>query len=388
MVYALDMLERAGLLRQIRKALGRSPVVALLGPRQSGKTTLAREIVPPDSENYFDLEDPMGLARLEQPKSALEVLSKIVVIDEIQRKTDLFPILRVLADRKPSQARFLILGSASPELLKGSSETLAGRLETIPISGFTLQEVGPAKMERHWLRGGFPVSFLARSDSDSFAWRKNFVQTILERDLPMLGVQFPSPMLFRFWSMLSHYHGQTWNGAEMARSLGVSEPTIKRYVDFLEGLYLIRQLKPWHSNLGKRLVKSPKMYIRDSGLLHFLFGISNRRSLFLHPKMGASWEGYLLEEVLKTIPHEDAFFWATHNRAEMDLVLLQKGRLIGFECKRTDAPGITPSIRNAMKDLGLEKVFIISRGEKMISLAERITVLPIQLLQKTRLAGL
>lgn len=376
------MLQRIGLLRQIHKALKRSPIVALLGPRQTGKTTLARQIVPPDSENYFDLEDPMGLARLNQPKSALEVLTKTIVIDEIQRKIDLFPILRVLCDRRPLKARFLILGSASPELLHHSSETLAGRIETIPISGFSLQEVGYNKLDKHWLRGGFPISYLARTDTDSIVWRKNFVQTILERDLPMLGVQFPAPMLFRFWSMLSHYHGQTWNGADIARSLDVSEPTVKRYAEFLEGLYLIRQLKPWHSNLGKRLVKSPKMFIRDSGLLHFFLGVPDRRHLLLHPKMGASWEGYVLEEVLKTIPHEDAFFWATHNRAEIDLVLLQGGRLIGFECKHTDSPKITSSIRHAIADLRLEKVFIISRREKTVSLEKKIIVVPIHLIQE------
>lgn len=386
MVYSWVMLKRTDLFRHIGKALTRSPVVALLGPRQTGKTTLARQIVSSDSENYFDLEDPMGLARLDQPKGALEALTKTIVIDEIQRKSDLFPILRVLADRRPLKARFLILGSASPELLRNSSETLAGRLETIHVSGFSLREVGSAKLERHWLRGGFPLSFLARTDADSLAWRKNFVQTILERDLPMLGSQFPAPMLFRLWSMLSHYHGQTWNGAEIARSLDVSEPTVRRYVEFLEGLYLVRQLKPWHSNLGKRLVKSPKIYIRDTGILHYFFGIANWRHLLLHPKMGASWEGYVIEEILKMVPHDDAFFWATHNRAEIDLVLLRKGKLVGFECKRTDAPKITPSIRNAMNDLGLKEVFIISGGERITSLEKGITVVPIQLLSTAILA--
>lgn len=325
----------------------------------------------------------MSLARLDHPKTSLETLTKVIVIDEIQRKTDLFPLLRVLADRRPLKARFLILGSASPELLRTSSETLAGRMETIPISGFSLCEVGPQKLERHWLRGGFPTSFLARSDADSLAWRKQFVQTILERDLPLLGVHFPTPLLFRLWGMLSHYHGQTWNGAEIARSLDVSEPTIKRYVAFLEGLYLVRQLKPWHANLGKRLVKSPKMFIRDSGILHYFLGITNRQNLALHPKMGASWEGYVIEEILKTIPHDDAFFWATHNRAEIDLALLQRGRLIGFECKRTDAPRITPSISIAMHDMGLAGVFVITRGEKVLPLGKRIIAVPVQFLEKT-----
>lgn len=369
------MLQRRYLLNLIRTALKRSPVVALLGPRQSGKTTLAKQFVPSDSPNYFDLEDPASLARLDQPKTTLESLATLVVIDEIQRKKDLFPVLRVLADRRPIKTRFLILGSASPDLQTHSSETLAGRIETISVSGFALTEVGEKNRDRHWLRGGFPVSYLAKTEADSMAWRKNFVQTILERDLPLLGVRFPSPMLFRLWGMLAHYHGQTWNGAEIAKSLGVSEPTVKRYVEFLEGLYLVRQLNPWHSNMGKRLVKSPKIYIRDSGILHYFLGIANRRDLLLHPKIGASWEGYAIEEILKTVSHEDAFFWATQNQAEVDLVLMRKGKLIGVECKRTDAPRVTPSIRNGMKDLKLQHVWIIHPGKKPISLDKNVTAI-------------
>lgn len=377
------MLKRKHLLNLTQTALKRSPVVALLGPRQTGKTTLARQFVPSDSEKYFDLEDPASLGRLDHPKTALEPLDGLVVIDEIQRKPDLFPILRVLADRRPVKTRFLILGSASPDLRRHSSETLAGRMETISVGGFSLTEVGEKNLDRHWLRGAFPVSYLAKTEADSVAWRKNFVQTILERDLPLLGVRFPSPMLFRLWGMLAHYHGQTWNGAEIAKSLGISEPTVKRYVEFLEGLYLVRQLNPWHSNMGKRMVKSPKLYIRDSGILHYFLGIASGRELLLHPKLGASWEGYAIEEILKTVPHEDAFFWATQNKAEIDLVLLRKGKLIGIECKRTDAPRITPSIRNAIDDLELHHVWIIHPGKTSFNLAKNVTVVSLQhLLEK------
>lgn len=369
------MLKRPRLTNLIDKALKRSPVIALLGPRQSGKTTLARNFVQVDSPNYFDMEDPASLARLEHPKTALEHLEGLVVIDEIQRKPDLFPILRVLADRRPVKTRFLILGSASPDLHRHSSETLAGRMETILASGFSLTEVGEKNILRHWLRGTFPVSYLAKTNEDSVSWRKNFVQTILERDLPLLGVRFPSPMLFRLWGMLAHYHGQTWNGAEIAKSLGISEPTVKRYVEFLEGLYLVRQLNPWHSNMGKRLVKSPKIYLRDSGILHYFLGIITRGDLLLHPKMGASWEGYAIEEILKMAHHEDAFFWATQNRAEMDLILMRKGRLVGIECKQTDTPKVTPSIRNAIADLDLEHVWILHPSKSSFELAKNVTVL-------------
>lgn len=369
------MIKRAYLQSLVRTALKRSPIVALLGPRQSGKTTLARNFVPVDSANYFDLEDPASLARLDHPKTTLETLDPLIVIDEIQRKTDLFPILRVLADRRPIKTKFLILGSASPDLHRHSSETLAGRMETISVEGFALTEVKEKNLDHHWLKGAFPLSYLAKTDADSISWRKNFVKTILERDLPLLGVRFPSPMLFRLWGMLAHYHGQTWNGAEIAKSLAISEPSVKRYVEFLEGLYLVRQLNPWHSNMGKRLIKSPKIYIRDSGILHYFLGITSRRDLLLHPKMGASWEGYAIEEILKRAPHEDAFFWGTQNQAEIDLVLMLKGKLIGIECKRTDTPRVTPSIRNAIKDLNLHHVWVIHPSKTTVSLAKDVTAL-------------
>ena len=263
----------------IRSALNRSRVVALLGPRQCGKTTLAREFVPADSLNYFDLEDPSSLARLSEPEMALRPLKGLVVIDEIQRRPDLFPLLRVLADRKPMPARFLILGSAAPDLLKQSSETLAGRLETIPLEGLRLTDVGVIAQSKHWLRGGFPLSFTARTETDSITWRRQFLQTFLERDMPQFGVTIPSIALRRFWNMVAHYHGQIWNGAELARALAVNESTVRRYLDLMAGVFMIRQLPPWFENLGKRQVKAPKVYVRDSGLLHALLGIANHRDL-------------------------------------------------------------------------------------------------------------
>lgn len=361
----------------VRAALKRSRVVAILGPRQSGKTTLARQFVRPDSVNYFDLEDPQGLARLTQPDTALRPLKGLVVIDEIQRRPELFPLLRVFADRKPLPARFLILGSASPDLLKQSSETLAGRLETIPLEGFRLADLGAAAQSRHWLRGGFPPAFTARSAADSFAWRRQFVQTFLERDLPQLGVQIPAATLRRFWNMVAHYHGQIWNAAELARALAVNESTVRRYLDLMTGVFMVRQLTPWFENLGKRQVKAPKVYVRDSGLLHALLGLGSARELELHPKVGASWEGYAVEEILKALRPEEAYYWATHNGAEIDLVLFKKGRRLGFECKRADAPVLTPSMRIALADLKLDQLTVVYPGERRYALAKRVEVVPL-----------
>jgi predicted AAA+ superfamily ATPase len=371
---------RTKILEQIRQGLGRSRVVALLGPRQSGKTTLAREFVAPDSLNYFDLEDPISLARLDQPMTALAGLSGLVVIDEIQRRPDLFPILRVLSDRQPLPARFLILGSASPELARGTSESLAGRIETIQIGGFSLAEVGVNEQAQHWVRGGFPLSFLAASEDDSWAWRKNFIQTFLERDLLELGVRTPAATILRFWSMLAHYHGQVWNAAEPAQALGLSQPTVRRYLDLLEGVFMLRQLPPWHANLKKRQVRSPKMYFRDSGLLHYLLGVHNQLELESHPKRGASWEGYVIEEVLKAVAPDEAYFWATHNGAELDLLVLRDGRKLGVECKRVDAPRLTPSMVSAVSDLELERLTVIYPGDRAYPLAERVHVLPLKAL--------
>ncbi|MGH7375770.1 MAG: ATP-binding protein [Candidatus Rokuibacteriota bacterium] len=370
------MIARASHLAELRAALGRSRVVALIGPRQSGKTTLARQIVPASSLNYFDLEDSVSLARLAEPMTTLTPLRGTVVIDEIQRRPDLFPTLRVLADRRPVPARFLILGSASPELLRQSSETLAGRIEMLTLTGLSLGEVGVRVMDRHWRRGGFPRGFLALSDAASLTWRQQFIRTFLERDLPGLGISLPAEALLRFFTMVAHYHGGVWNAADPARSLGVSEPTVRRYLDLFTGLFLVRQLPAWHANLGKRQVKAPKVYIRDSGLLHALLGLTTTRDLLSHPKAGASWEGYVIEEVLAVVRPEGAYFWATHTGAELDLLLLKGGRRYGVEVKRQDAPRLTPSMRVALEDLDLTGLTVVYPGARRYALAERIEVVP------------
>ena len=371
------MITRTAILERIRAALARSPVVVLTGPRQCGKTTLARELLSEDSPSYFDLEDPLSLARLDQPKTALEPLQGLVVIDEVQRRPDLFPVLRVLADRRKQPARFLILGSASGDLLRQSSESLAGRMERIEIGGFTLAEVGPQAAAQLWRRGGFPLAFLARAEADSLAWRKQFIQTLLERDLPQWGVRVPAAALLRFWTMVAHYHGQTWNAAEPAQALGVSPSTTRRYLDLLTDALMVRQLPPWHANLAKRQVKSPKVYVRDSGLLHQLFGLGTEKALLSHPKLGASWEGFVIEQVLASEPHDEAYFWATHQGAEIDLVLRRGDRLLGIECKRADAPRLTPSIRIALDDLRLQRVAVIYPGSKRFALADRVEAVPL-----------
>jgi predicted AAA+ superfamily ATPase len=372
------MIKRAIILKRLDNALKRNRVVVLAGPRQCGKTTLARELLSEDSVNYFDLEDPAGLARLDEPMTALSPLRGLVVIDEVQRRPDLFPVLRVLADRRDNPARFLILGSASGDLLRQTSESLAGRMERVIIGGFSLRELG-AKAEQHlWLRGGFPLSYLASTDSDSGMWRKSFVQTLLERDFPQWGVRVPAVALQRFWTMLAHYHGQAWNAAEPARALGVSESTVRRYLDLLTDAYMIRQLQPYYANIRKRQVKSPKIYVRDSGLLHQLLGIGTHKALLSHPKAGASWEGFVIEQVLAGELFDEAFFWATHQGAEIDLVLRRGDEMMGVECKRNDTPRLTPSIRHALEDLGLKRVVVIYPGNKRFSLAEQVEAVPLK----------
>lgn len=377
MVYYLRVIDRKTDAELIRTALRRSRVVALLGPRQAGKTTLARRFVPARSTNYFDLEDPESLARLAEPATALRPLKGLVVIDEIQRHPNLFPLLRTLADRKPLPARFLILGSASPDLLRQSSETLAGRIETVQLEGFRLHDLGPNAQDRLWLRGGFPLAYLPRREADSLAWRRQFLQTFLERDVPQLGFEIPAVALRRFWHMLAHYHAQIWNGSELARALAVSEKTVRRYLDLLTGVFMLRQLPPWHENLGKRQVKAPKVYVRDSGLLHALLGIPDRRALELHPKLGASWEGFAIEEVLKACNPDEAYFWATHQGAELDLLMFISGRRIGVECKRVDAPALTPSMRIALHDLKLDRLIVVYPGTRGFTLADRIEAIPL-----------
>src|SRR5271154_5696675 len=371
------MIERKSDLELVRVALKRSRVAALLGPRQCGKTTLAREFVASDSLNYFDLEDPQSLARLSEPDTALRPLKRLVVIDEVQRRPDLFPLLRVLADRRPLPARFLILGSAAPDLLRQSSESLAGRIETVPLEGFRLSDLGAAAQGRHWLRGGFPLAYTPRTETASMTWRRQFLQTFLERDLPQLGITIPALALRRFWNMVAHYHAQIWNAAELARALSVNEATVRRYLDLMADVFMLRQLPPWFENLGKRQVKAPKVYVRDSGLLHALLGIANRRDLEFHPKVGASWEGYAVEEVLKSFRPDEAYYWATHNGAELDLLLFKDGRRIGVECKRADAPVLSPSMRIAVNDLKLDRLCVLYPGDKAYSLAKKVDVIPL-----------
>lgn len=376
------MIKRTQLTQKISDSLKRSRVVALVGPRQVGKTTLARQFVSIDSENYFDLEDPVSLSRLDQPMTALRDLIGLIVIDEIQRKPDLFPILRVLSDRVPLPSRFLILGSASPNWMRDSSDSLAGRIEVIEINGFSLNEVGNDHLRSHWLRGGFPLSYLARNEKESNIWKANFTRTLLERDLPQWGIRIPSGALLRFWKMIAHYHGQTWNAAEPAKSLGISQPTARNYLDILEGIFMLRVLQPWHANLAKRQVKSPKIYFRDSGILHHLLGIRTWKDLQENPKLGSSWEGYALEEVVSQIEPDEIYFWGTYHQAELDLLAFKDGKKFGVEFKYADAPKITPSMRIALQDLELEKLIVIYPGERSYDLSEHITVLPLSQLAK------
>ena len=375
-------IHRKTLFEQIRTALARNPVTVLTGPRQSGKTTLARELLPEDSPNYFDLEDPVSLSLLEEPRTALERLEGLVVVDEVQRRPDLFPVLRVLADRRRNPAQFLILGSASGELLRQSAETLAGRTERIEIGGFTLSELGADAVDALWQRGGFPRAYLADSERDSMAWRKQFIQSLLERDFPQWGVRVPAVALLRFWTMVAHYHGQIWNAAEPARALGVNPSTTRRYLDLLTDALVLRQIQPWHANLRKRQVKSPKVYVRDSGLLHQLLGLETEKALLSHPKLGASWKGFVIEQILATEPHDEAWFWATHQGAEIDLLLRRGDRLLGVECKRADAPRLTPSVRIALEDLGLDRVAIVYPGARRYSLSEAVDAVPLATLAK------
>jgi predicted AAA+ superfamily ATPase len=371
----LGMIKRLQLLARLRAGLKTSPAVALLGPRQCGKTTLARQLAGTSKSTYFDLENPVDLARLSEPMTALEQLRGLIVIDEVQRHPDLFPILRVLLDRKPIRARFLILGSASPELLRQSSETLAGRMAIVEMAGFTLEELERADLNRLWLRGGFPRSFLARTETASTAWREDFIRTFLERDLAQLGVQVPSGTMRRFWTMTAHYSGGIWNSSEIGRSLGEAHTTVKRHLDALSGALVVRVLEPWYANVGKRLVKSPKVYIRDSGLLHTLLGIGDRRQLEGHPVVGGSWEGFIIEQLLAHVPKGKAYYWRTQAGAELDLLLLLKGRRIGIEIKRADAPRMTPSMGSALEDLKLHRLLVVYPGSVRYTLRPKVEVL-------------
>ncbi len=381
------LIERSRLTAKLSSALRRSRIVALLGPRQCGKTTLAKCFLKNYRQTtaYYDLGSTEDSALLKNPQTVLRASKGLVIIDEIQRQPDLFPVLRVLADRKPLSAKFLILGSASLELIKKSSESLAGRVEFIEMNGFTLDEVGETKRDALWLRGGMPESFLSRSLRDSQVWRENFIRTFVERDVPQMGFQFPSTSVRRFWQMIAHVHGQIWNGSEIGASLGVAHTTTRRYLDLLTGAYVLRQLQPWYENAGKRLVKSPKIYFRDSGLLHQFLKISSARDLLGHPKLGFSWESFAMEQVLAQVGEQDSFFWATHAGAELDLLIMKRGKRWGFEFKFTESPEITKSMRIALHDLKLERLCVIYPGGKFVRLDKKIELVGLSHLNRISL---
>ena len=366
-------------LQALRAKLRRAPISALLGPRQCGKTTLARSL---KAEHFFDLEDPRSLARLDEPQTALQGLNGTVVIDEVQRKPGLFPLLRVLADRQPA-TRYLLLGSASPDLVKEVSESLAGRVAYHDLGPFAVDETGVDEWRKLWLRGGFPRSHLSDDDSASALWREDFIRSHLERDIPALGISIPAETLRRFWLMVSHYHGQTLNLSELGRSFGVSDHTIRRYLEILSGTFMIRLLPPWHANVGKRLVKAPKLYIRDSGLFHALHTIATPVELESHPKLGASWEGFAMEQALRLMEVAHPYFWRTHTGAELDLVWQARGALWGMEFKYQDAPRMTRSIRAVLRDLPLKHLWIVYPGPDRYRLDEAVSVLPVTELPET-----
>ena len=363
---------------RVRESFAVHPVVALTGPRQCGKTTLARAIAGDAAEStYFDLEAAVDRRRLDTPEQTLGRLSGLVVIDEVQRLPALFETVRVLVDRPENGARYLLLGSASPALVKGVSESLAGRVGLVDLGGFDLREVAADPWRTLWLRGGFPRSYLAPDTKGSALWRESFVRTFLERDIPQFGITIPVETLRRFWTMIAHYHGQVWNAAELARSLGASERTARGYLDILAGAFMVRALPPWFENLKKRQVKAPKVYVRDTGLLHTLLDVVRESDLAGHPKVGASFEGFAMEQLLAAFETGNAYFWATHGGAEIDLLITRGGKRYGFECKLSDAPGTTRSMRVALDDLGLEHLWIVYSGDEAYSLDDRISVLPV-----------
>ena len=376
---AWAVLQRPAHRRRVVDLLRRHPVVAILGARQIGKTTLARQVASAVGlpTHFVDLEDPREIARLADPMLALAPLRGLVVLDEIQRQPELFPVLRVLADRPRRPARFLVLGSASPDLLRQTSESLAGRIAHHELGGFTIGEIAPARADRLWLRGGFPRAYLATSTTASHEWRREFIRTYLERDLPQLGINVPAITVRRFWTMLAHYHGQLWNASEFGRAFGVADTTVRRYLDVLTATFVVRQLHPWHANVKKRQVKAPKVYVADSGLLHALLDISDTVGLEHHPKVGASWEGFGLTQVIERlqVQSDRCFFWRTHTGAELDLLVVAGRRRWGFEFKRSTTPVVTPSMRSALHDLKLDRLDVVHAGEKTFPLAPRIRAL-------------
>ena len=372
------MIPRLRSTTDLAAAVRRSPVTALLGPRQCGKTTLARTFGASRRAVHFDLESHVDRQRLQNPEMTLGALTGLVVLDEIQAMPQLFSVLRVLADRPRSTTRFLVLGSASPALVTGASETLAGRIEFVELAGFDLSETGPRSPDTLWVRGGFPRSFLARSDADSVAWREGFIQTFLQRDLPQLGITLAAPALRRFWTMLAHDHGQTWNASALGRSMGVSDKTVRAWLDILTGTFMVRQLTPWFANVAKRQVKSPRVYLRDSGLLHTLLNLPDRDALFGHPAVGASWEGFALEQVLRSVRPPEAYYWATHTGAELDLLFMHRGRRYGVEFKLNEAPTATRSMHTAIDDLKLTHLWVVYPGVEPFPIAPRMSAWPLR----------
>jgi len=372
------MIPRLRSTTDLAAAVRRSPVTALLGPRQCGKTTLARTFGASRRAVHFDLESHVDRQRLQNPEMTLGALTGLVVLDEIQAMPQLFSVLRVLADRPRSTTRFLVLGSASPALVTGASETLAGRVEFVELAGFDLSETRPRSPDTLWVRGGFPRSFLARSDADSVAWREGFIQTFLQRDLPQLGITLAAPALRRFWTMLAHYHGQTWNASALGRSMGVSDKTVRAWLDILTGTFMVRQLTPWFANVAKRQVKSPRVYLRDSGLLHTLLNLPDRDALFGHPAVGASWEGFALEQVLRSVRPPEAYYWATHTGAELDLLFMHRGRRYGVEFKLNEAPTATRSMHTAIDDLKLTHLWVVYPGVEPFPIAPRMSAWPLR----------
>jgi uncharacterized protein len=372
------MINRLLYLEKLSTGISRSPVTALLGPRQCGKTTLAKSFAEDKNAMYFDCESQPDVNRLQNPELVLGNFNGLVVIDEIQVMPSLFNVLRVLVDRPHGKTRFIILGSASPHIIKNVSETLAGRIEFIELDGFSLSETGPESLEKLWMRGGFPRSFLAESDENSIAWRDGFIRTFLERDIPQFGISIPMAAMRRFWTMLANYHGQIWNASEFSRAMGISDKTVRSYLDILTGTYMIRQLQPWHENIQKRQVKAPKIYLRDSGLLHSLLNLPDYHTLLAHPKIGASWEGYCIEQILQNTNPRQAYFWATHSGAEIDLFFLHNGKRFGMEVKFNEAPKVTKSLHMAINDLGLDYAWIVYPGNEKYQVHEKITVLPLK----------
>jgi hypothetical protein len=372
-----SLINRIQYQEKVLSALRRSPIVAILGPRQCGKTTLARQIARIHPAVYFDMESQPDIQRLQNPEMVFSDLSGLVIIDEIQVMPALFAALRVIVDKPDNRCQFLILGSASPQIIKNTSETLAGRIEFVDMSGFDLQELGYDTWKTLWTRGGFPKSYLACSDQDSFIWREGFIRTFLERDIGQLGIRISPTAMRKFWTMLAHYHGQTWNASRIAGSMGVNDKTVRSYLDILSETYMVRQLQPWHENIGKRQVKSPKLYFRDTGLLHSLLSLEDYHALTGHPQAGASWEGFALEQILESLRPSEAYYWATYNEAEVDLFFIMNNRRYGMEFKFSEAPNITKSMKISIESLHLDKLFVVYPGNQEYPVDSKITVCPI-----------